>query len=108
MIQAPNLETVALVPPGVGSHHRWARAVEQRLESCDACARTFVLTYGRNGIGHRLASSVLTVAWVRCPWGRCQNVQGVLVPFESRDDVRVEVWLGQAPTGRRRSRVWYQ
>lgn len=92
----------------VEGRRHWRGPIELRLEPCNACARTFVLTYGRHAIGVTLASSVLTVAFVRCPWGRCQNVQGVLVPFESRDDVRAEVWLEQAPMARRRSRLWYE
>ena len=81
----------------MGSRHDRTRPIEQRLSSCDACGRTFVLSYERSVLGLTLASSVITVVFVECPWGRCNGVQGVLVPFEGQD-VQVEVWLGQPRT----------
>ena len=81
----------------MGSRHDRTRPIEQRLGSCDFCGRTFVLSYERNVVGVTLASSRITVVFVRCPWGRCNGVQGVLVPDEGCD-VRVEVWLGQPRT----------
>jgi hypothetical protein len=36
---------------------------------------------------------------VECPWGSCDAIQYVLVPYEGRD-VGVEVWLGQTRTPR--------
>jgi hypothetical protein len=84
----------------VGSRHDRTRPVEQRLTWCDLCGRTFVLTYERNVVGVTLASSVITVARVECPWGGCDAIQYVLVPYEGRD-VGVEVWLGQTRTPRR-------
>ena len=81
----------------MGSRHDRTRPIEQRLSSCDVCGRTFLLSYERNVLGVTLASSVITVVFVECPWGRCNGVQGVLVPYEGRD-VRVEVWLGQPRT----------
>ena len=79
----------------MGTRHDRTRPIEQRQTSCDGCGRTYVLCYGRNGLGVTLASSVIAVAFVQCPWGHCYHVQGVLVPYEGRDDVSVSVWLGQ-------------
>ena len=67
-----------------------------------------MLSYERNVLGVTLASSVIAVVWVECPWGRCNRAQAVLVPYEGRD-VQVEVWLGQPRTVSRdapRPRRW--
>jgi hypothetical protein len=98
-----NLPRAALVRASVGSRHDRSRPIEQRLSCCDACGRTFVLSYERNGLGLTLASSVLAVVRVQCPWGHCGCVQGVLVPYEGRD-VGVSVWLGQPRTVDRASK----
>jgi hypothetical protein len=71
-----------------------AQAREQRLTCCERCGRTFVLSYARNGLGNTLANSVMTTAWVHCPWGDCNRFQPVLVPLEG-SGASVEVWLGQ-------------
>ena len=91
----------------MGSRHDRTRPIEQRLSNCDFCGRTFVLSYERNILGVTLASSVIAIVFVECPWGRCYGVQGVLVPYEGQD-VRVEVWLGQPRTVSRppRRRGW--
>jgi hypothetical protein len=70
-----------------------ATATEFRVTRCEHCARSVVLAYRRIITGERLARSVVTSDWIRCPWNGCDRDQRVLVPLEA-GQVVVSAWLG--------------
>jgi hypothetical protein len=67
--------------------------LEQRLVRCDACGRTFVLSYRRPDASEALRNAVVTSQRVRCPLPECKHPQLVIVPIGGHEVHTLE-WLG--------------
>ena len=67
--------------------------LEQRLLRCDACSRTFVLSYRRPDISQALRATVVRSERVWCPRPECRRPQPVIVPIDGHGVTTLE-WLG--------------
>ena len=74
--------------------------LEQRALHCDACGRSFLLSYRRPDVEPLLGRVVVTSVQVRCPWLECQCMQLVVVPVDGYEITVAESW-GTAGAGER-------